>query len=293
MIGLAIALLGGISALLVLLGIGRMWGATARRPVNPAIPPAIARFGLARLVSAAERLAMHPQFAATRAQIERRMTFAGNPWPVTPSLYLGLAFLIGTAVAILFGFMLWVVQAPPLAVLVSTLAAQVLGSWIAIEYLGNIVADRRRRISREFPYFLDLSVMSMEAGATFTQAIDIYVRDGLPGSPLVDELRRTHAEVQMGRTFEEALGALEERVPADEVQTILRSLRQGYRMGTPLGQVLREQSANLRFRRTQVAERAAEELKVKLQGPAMLMMVSVLMLILGPAIVEMLGSGVF
>jgi len=57
--------------------------------------------------------------------------------------------------------------------------------------------------------------------------------------------------------------------------------------------VLREQSANLRFRRTQVAERAAEELKVKLQGPAMLMMVSVLMLILGPAIVEMLGSGVF
>jgi len=79
----------------------------------------------------------------------------------------------------------------------------------------------------------------------------------------------------------------------EDIQGTLRAVKQGMRMGTPISLVLRDQAETLRFRRSQSAERIAEEIKVRMQGPAMLMMISVLLLILGPAFIEMFGTGVF
>ena len=98
---------------------------------------------------------------------------------------------------------------------------------------------------------------------------------------------------KMGSVFQEAIGGMVERVSAEEVQNSLRALLQGERMGTPIGQLFRDQADAIRFKRSQLAERAAEEMKVKLQGPTMMLMMSVLQLILGPAIINIFSSDYF
>jgi hypothetical protein len=49
----------------------------------------------------------------------------------------------------------------------------------------------------------------------------------------------------------------------------------------------------MRFKRSQLAERAAEELKVRVQGPTVVLVMAVFLLILGPAFVSVFESGVF
>ena len=64
-------------------------------------------------------------------------------------------------------------------------------------------------------------------------------------------------------------------------------------MGTPINESLAEQADAMRFMRSQIAERVAEEMKIRMQGPAMLLLVSVLILILGPAVVNLKDNGMF
>jgi tight adherence protein C len=166
----------------------------------------------------------------------------------------------------------------------------VIVGWMMLARVGNWITDRRRQLNRQFPYFLDLAVMSMDSGTGMLEVIDAYTPSA-PGTALAQELSAMNADIRMGSTIESALTALESRVPSDDIVQVCRSIRQGLRMGTPLAQIFREQAESMRFKRSQAAERAAEELKVKLQGPAMMLVISVLILVLGPAIVGMITGG--
>jgi pilus assembly protein TadC len=163
-------------------------------------------------------------------------------------------------------------------------------SWMMLARIGNWITDRRRQLNRQFPYFLDLAVMSMDSGTSMLEVIDAYTPSA-PGTALAQELSAMNADIRMGSTVEGALIALEARIPSDDIVQVCRSIRQGLRMGTPLAQIFREQADSMRFKRSQAAERSAEELKVKLQGPAMMLVISVLILVLGPAIVGMITGG--
>jgi tight adherence protein C len=162
--------------------------------------------------------------------------------------------------------------------------------WLMIARIGNWITERRRQLNRQFPYFLDLAVMSMDSGTGMLELIDAYTASA-PGTALAQELSAVNADIRMGSTVDAALSAMEGRVPAEDMIGVSRSIRQGLRMGTPLAQIFREQAETMRFKRSQAGERAAEELKVKLQGPAMLLVVAVLVLVLGPAIVGMVAGG--
>lgn len=165
--------------------------------------------------------------------------------------------------------------------------------WLIVAYLGNLLTARRIQLTRRLPYFLDLSVMAMESGSSFNDAVEIYLKDAEPGNPVAEELKITMGEISMGKTMRVAFENMNERVNAEEVQHFIKALLQGHRMGTPLGEIVRDQSQAMRFKRSQMAERAAEELKVKISGPVILMMISILILIMGPAFVKVSQSGIF
>ncbi len=179
-----------------------------------------------------------------------------------------------------------------IAILGSSLFA-ILVMWLMISYLGNLLSARRIQLTRRLPYFLDLSVMAMEAGSSFNDAVEIYLKDAEPGNPVAEELKITLGEISMGKTMREAFENMNDRVNAEEVQHFIKALLQGHHMGTPLGEIVRDQSQAMRFKRSQLAERAAEELKVKISGPVILMMVAILLMIMGPAFVKVSQSGIF
>jgi len=226
-------------------------------------------------------------------RIEEQLIRAGNPGgKISGSQFLGAVLLAAVAMFLFNMLTLSLIGGFSLSAVLFPLMVGGFTFVLGRMWLSSKVADRRLSIGREFPYFLDMSVMVMGAGSTFPQSIKTYTREN-PGHALSDELNVVSAEVDYGKTMLEALTGLDERIDSAGVKNALKAILQGERMGTPISANLVEQADALRFMRSQDAERIAEEMKIKMQGPAMLLLVSVLILILGPAAVNLKDSGMF
>lgn len=244
------------------------------------------------LIQAVARL--HEEWpAGLLARLDRQILLAGNPLGLSRAgeflVLVEVSMLSGVLLILLLTLPLGLLSAPALLV---SLGVGLFSGWVVVVWLYDRAAQRRKQISRQYPYFLDLAVMTMEAGASLLETIEIYCRDNRE-QILSEELQGVLRSLRLGKTQREALTDMRERISSEDVRTSISALIQGQRMGTPLGELLREQAENLRFRRGQMAERAAEELKVRITGPVVLMMAAVLVLIIGPAVIEVSRSQLF
>lgn len=143
---------------------------------------------------------------------------------------------------------------------------------------------RLMRIKRRLPFLLDLLTLLMEAGSTFLQSLKEAVTE-FQEHPVGEEFGRVLAEMNMGKNRSAALESLRGRLSDDEITSIVGSIIQGENLGTPLALLFRTQSDVLRIKRTQRAETMAGEAGVKMLLPAVLVMASTVLVILGPFIV--------
>ncbi|HUB08996.1 MAG TPA: type II secretion system F family protein, partial [Myxococcales bacterium] len=138
----------------------------------------------------------------------------------------------------------------------------------------------------------DLLTLSVEAGLDFTAALAKVVERGRQG-PLLQELALVLRQLKMGKTRAESLKMMVDRVNLMALSTFVSALIQADKMGTPLGKVLRIQSAQLRVERSQRAEKLAGEAPVKMLGPLiMCIMPTVFIVLFGPVVFAMkFGAG--
>lgn len=98
--------------------------------------------------------------------------------------------------------------------------------------------------------------------------------------------------MKLGKTREEGLRNLADRVQLIDVTSFVSTLIQADKMGTSLGKVLRIQSGQMRVMRAQQAEKAANEAPVKMLVPLVLCFFPTMFLILfGPIIYRMMYGG--
>lgn len=159
-------------------------------------------------------------------------------------------------------------------------------------WLRDQVKKRHFRITRELPYNLDLLTLSVEAGLDFQAAVYTVVQKGKPG-PLVDELELMLKQLRMGKTRQEALRMMAERVNLHPLTQFVNALIQADRMGTSLGKVLRIQSTQLRIERTQRAEKLANEAPVKMLFPLIACIFPTVFIVLFGPIVFQFMTGEF
>lgn len=224
-----------------------------------------------------------------REKLERAGRPGGN---ITPAQFLAALELAAVGFFLFLCVFLFLTGNMSLQSVVFVLIVSAMLALLGFMWLDSVVADRRVAVSRQFPYFMDMAVMSMEVGSSFQETLATYVTDN-EGTPLADDLSQVLSEVQMGKTLTDALNGMSQRTSTELVKNALMSIIQGERMGTPIAKVLAEQSETIRFARSQTAERLAEEIKIKMQGPAMLLLISILLLILGPAFIDVANSNVF
>jgi len=167
------------------------------------------------------------------------------------------------------------------------------GALYPLMWLRDMVAKRHRLITRALPYNLDLLTLSVEAGMDFQAAVNKVVEKGIQG-PLVDELNYMLSLLKVGRTREEALRIMEERINLPAITSFVNALIQADRMGTSLGKVLRIQSETLRDQRAQRAEKLAQEAPVKMLFPLIAFIFpTVFMVLFGPIIFQFFFGEVF
>lgn len=291
---LAPVVLAGVTAALLVWWIGDLLGSvrTVRRSAGGEGPPPniVDKVGMRTPVEfLIERFG--PSLAGPGAGIDRKLVYAGRPFGgVSGVEYVALLVAIGV-----LGFVLFTVLfAMASGSLIGGLVAGCLFGAMPPIYLWVTADDRMQnraeQLSREFPYFLDLVVMTQQAQATLPESLRLYA-EAAPGTIMAEEVEQTLKDVALGTGLIESLQRLERRVKAEEVVRVIRALIQGELEGSNRLELLREHAKDLRFRRWEKADRASETLKAKIVMPAMLIVVSILLLVLAPAIVEMTSSG--
>lgn len=221
-------------------------------------------------------------------EIQRQIHAAGLPRFWLPEEYLSRCqlmamFLLPVYVYVFVG-MAGVPGVVP-AVMMSAFSAWFLRHRLAVQANARLI-----RIKRRMPFLLDLLTLLMEAGSTFLNALSQAVSE-FEGHPVAEEFGRVLTDMNMGKTRAEAFHAMRERLSDDEITSIIGSIIQGEQLGTPLAQIFRTQADVLRLKRSQRAELLAGEAGVKMLLPAVLVMVSTVLIIVGPFMLNYLYFG--
>jgi tight adherence protein C len=244
---------------------------------------------LARFVGIGRRLT--PSDYGER--IQHKLDVAGNPpgWTVDrivsmKVIGIGLGAAVGLLAAVLLDWSF-------LRILILLGLGAVLGYYAPNLFLYQKGYDRTQQMQRDLPDALDLLSISVEAGLGFDAALSQVARNTT--GPLAQELARVLQEMQIGLGRSSALRALGERSTLPDLRSFTSAMVQADAFGIPISKVLRVQSDEIRLKRRQRAEEAAQKVPVKIMIPLVLFILPTLFIaVLGPAIIGMMsafGSG--
>jgi tight adherence protein C len=174
-------------------------------------------------------------------------------------------------------------------VLIWTLSGAGFGFWLPFIVVYDLGLRRQADIRRQLPDAMDLLTLCVEAGLGFEAAVS-QVATTMPGAVSREFARMLH-EMRMGQRRADALRALGARTKVIELRTISTSLLQATELGIPIADVLREQAREMRIKRRQNAEMAANKVPVKVVFPLVFCLLPALfVVILGPGVIRIVEA---
>ena len=173
--------------------------------------------------------------------------------------------------------------------LIGAVVGLVVGFMAPDFYLGNRASSRGTKILESLPDALDLLTISVEAGLGFDAAL-IKVTEKLKG-PLSDEFKRAASEQRVGKSRQEALRGINDRVDQRELKNFISAIIQADQLGVSMSKVLRIQSEQMRGERRQRAEEKAAKAPILIMLPTIgCIFPSLFIVILAPAALSALSS---
>ena len=219
--------------------------------------------------------------------LQHKLDLAGNPYDLTR--YIGIRVLA----AVLFGGLgvALTVVAKTLPFIQRILLPVVgvgLGYYLPVLSLGRTISKRQDDIIRSLPDALDLLTICVEAGLGFDAAMARVAEKW--DNELSVAFTRVLQEIQLGKLRREALRDMADRMEVRDVSTFVAAIIQAGQLGVSLARVLRIQSDQMRVRRRQRAEEMARAATLKILPPvAFLIFPALLIVLLGPAAIQMLS----
>jgi tight adherence protein C len=221
-----------------------------------------------------------PKQSAERLKVSLQQ--AGNPGNITPLMFSGLRIVLAAVLFITFGFVTLRTM-DFLQAMLYTMMGVVIGFLLPGIWLGQQIKKRKHNIVKSLPDALDLLTIAVEAGLAFDSGIQ-RVADKWENE-LSREFRRVLADMRLGRTRRDSLKDLATRTGVEDVQTFTAAIIQADQLGVSMAKILRIQSDQMRIRRRQRAEEAAQKAPVKMLFPMVFLIFPALfVVILGPAV---------
>jgi len=181
------------------------------------------------------------------------------------------------AIAMLFGSIFQSIMPGRLGPLI--LVALAIGGFILPDFLLERAARRRhQRMVAALPDVLDLLAVSVQTGRGMGGCLLDLASSGR--GPLIEEMSRAGDDMAWGSGQAAALEGLRKRVGGAEISSFVSTLERSRRLGSPLAEQLRRQSATLRQDQRRAIEEEAARAAPKIQLVIALILVpSVLLLI--------------
>ncbi len=154
------------------------------------------------------------------------------------------------------------------------------------------IERRQQEILVNFPAFVDLTALIIEAGSDYMVAFDRISKVVRKTTELEKEIEKTLTEVSLGATRKDALRSLAQRTGVQEVRSFTGLITQSEELGTSLVDLLRSFSADMRFRRLNKAEKLAAQASTKMLIPLFVFIFpTVFILMLSPMVKDLLTGG--
>lgn len=216
---------------------------------------------------------------ANRAWIKRQLARAGRVRPEDIRRVLDQKLLLATAGVLLgalavqtFGAMGWLMLVGAVAV----------GYLLPDLLVYNAGLRRTEEIRLALPDALDLLDLCVESGLSLQAAMG-RVAQAQEG-PVAEEFARVLQEMRLGVGRSVALQSLVDRAVESDLKQLVSAIMQAESLGIPIAAVLREQSREMRAKRSARAREAAQKVPVKILAPLMLCFLpGLFIIILGPA----------
>jgi tight adherence protein C len=188
----------------------------------------------------------------------------------------------GAGVGALFGALGW-----QMALFFGTL-----GYLLPARILRRMARNRQVRIIHELPATLDLLTVCLEAGLGLAEALRLVSRRAeARGGVLGVELAIMTGELGAGVSLSIALRNLADRAGTEDLKSVSALLIQSDQMGTRLAPALRASAEQFATRRRMRAEERAQKAAVKMLVPLVLLILpAMLVVVLGPAILQILTT---
>ncbi len=226
--------------------------------------------------------------------LRKKLIRAGyrSPQAIITFTFLRLALplgLAGFAALLLFGGNVKMAAAFKVVI---TMCVLLFGYMLPDILVSNAITKRQAGIQRSFPDALDLMVICVESGISLESAFTRVSEElALDAPELSEEIAITTAELAFLSDRRQALDNLAERTGSNSIKSLVTSLIQSEKYGTPLGAALRVVSQEGRDTRMAKAEEKAAALPAKLTVPMVTFFLPVLFLVLiGPTIIQVMHA---
>jgi tight adherence protein C len=227
------------------------------------------------------------------ARLRMTLIQAGYMEPRAVGMFFLVRFIamIGTAVGV---FVLNQWMASPDATMASRWTFVILsgaaGYFLPGLVLSQKVREKRREYRNGFPDFMDLMIVCSDAGMSMEAGIERVSKELAKTYPALSQnLQLVSLELRAGRSLDDALKALADRLSLDEVRSFATLLQQSKELGTSLSGALRVFSDEMRHKRMSLAEEKAHALPAKMSVPVTVCILPVvLMIAIIPIIVKMM-----
>lgn len=224
-----------------------------------------------------------------REKVRRKILTAGLSQELNVDEFIGLQILWGAMF--------------PFALIVLNFALQLgypyifcLGMGVIGVYFPHLYcqSEKNRRyvsIVADLPFFIDLMALSTEAGLDFIGSIQRIVEKA-EQSVLADEFRLVLKDIKLGSARKDALSALAERLDVPELTSFVAVVKDADDTGSPISQVLKDQSIQMRLERFVRAEKAGARASQLMLLPMMAFILpAVLIIVFGPVVLQFWYGG--
>jgi tight adherence protein C len=224
----------------------------------------------------------------------RRLELAGRSSKMDATVELTLQLIWGAGLGVVT-FVLLKLLAKDFStgrIFLFSIVAVLIGLFLPYYQLSRQITKRQKEIRKAMPDALDLLTICVEAGLSFDGAMAKVVEKW--NNELSLAFARLIQEIQLGKLRREALRDMQENVGVSEMTSFVAAIIQSEQLGVSLAKVLRVQADQMRVRRRQLAEEEAHKAPIKMLVPmAFLMFPSILIILLAPAALRIMQSGMF
>lgn len=229
--------------------------------------------------------------ANTIENVRHKLELAGRPYNWGATEFFGIRVLLSVMVSVL-AFLLLSVAGQSLSTrIIGTIIGLALGYLLPAAWLGSKIRRRQDEVIKALPDALDLLTICVEAGLGFDAAMAKVAEKW--DNELARAFNRVIQEIRLGKLRREALREMDRNVEVSDVTSFVAAVIQADQLGVSMAKVMRIQSEQMRIKRRQRAEEKAHKAPVKMLFPLVfLIFPAIYIVLLGPAVLVVMKSGV-